>query len=139
MFHTLSCCFYGWLGTSQSQCVLMFPWKTLNKLMPDWKGLLTTWSPLKIFFITFVFPEYFEYLCLTVSAYGTLQVRWTFSYIMLKNGEDTLKILQTRHRSSHKRSYIKKGVLKNFAKFTGKCLCQTLFFNKVAGWNLHLY
>ena len=27
----------------------------------------------------------------------------------------------------------KKGVLKNFAKSTGKYLCQSLFFNKVAG------
>ena len=27
----------------------------------------------------------------------------------------------------------KKDVLKNFAKFTGKHLCQSLFFNKVAG------
>ena len=27
----------------------------------------------------------------------------------------------------------KKGVLKNFAKFTGKQMCQSLFFNKVAG------
>ena len=36
-------------------------------------------------------------------------------------------------RSSHQRCSIKKGVLKNFAKFTGKCLCQGLFFNKVAG------
>ena len=26
-----------------------------------------------------------------------------------------------------------KGVLRNFAKFTGKDLCQSLFFNKVAG------
>ena len=29
--------------------------------------------------------------------------------------------------------FYKKGVLKNFAKFTGKQLCQSLFFNKVAG------
>ena len=28
---------------------------------------------------------------------------------------------------------IKKGVLKNFAKFTGKYLCRSLFLNKVAG------
>ena len=28
---------------------------------------------------------------------------------------------------------IKQGVLKNLAKFTGKHLCQSLFFNKVAG------
>ena len=29
--------------------------------------------------------------------------------------------------------FCKKGVLKNFTKFTGKHLCQSLFFNKVAG------
>ena len=36
-------------------------------------------------------------------------------------------------RSSHQRRSIKKGVLKNFAKFTGKHLCQSLFFNTVEG------
>ena len=29
--------------------------------------------------------------------------------------------------------FFKKGVLRNFAKFTGKHLCQRLFLNKVAG------
>ena len=29
--------------------------------------------------------------------------------------------------------FCRKGVLRNFAKFTGKQLCQSLFFNKVAG------
>ena len=28
---------------------------------------------------------------------------------------------------------MEKGVLRNFAKFSGKHLCQSLFFNKVAG------
>ena len=28
---------------------------------------------------------------------------------------------------------MKKGVLRNFAEFTGKHVCQSLFFNKVAG------
>ena len=32
---------------------------------------------------------------------------------------------------------MKKGVLKNFAKLTGEHLCQSLFFNKVAG--IHIY
>ena len=35
--------------------------------------------------------------------------------------------------------FYNKGVLKNFAKFTAKHLCQSLFFNKVPGlslWNL---
>ena len=36
------------------------------------------------------------------------------------------------YRSSHQRCSMKKGVLKNFAKFTGKHLCQSLFINKVA-------
>ena len=38
----------------------------------------------------------------------------------------------TRNRSSYQRCFIKKGVLKNFTKFTGKPLYQSLFFNKVA-------
>ena len=36
-------------------------------------------------------------------------------------------------RSSRPDVFCKKGVLRNFAKFTGKHLCQSLFFNKVAG------
>ena len=36
-------------------------------------------------------------------------------------------------RSSHHRCSVRKGVLRNFAKFTGKHLWQSLFFNKVAG------
>ena len=36
-------------------------------------------------------------------------------------------------RSSQRRFSIKKGVLKNFAKFTGKYLCQNFSFNRVAG------
>ena len=30
--------------------------------------------------------------------------------------------------------FYKKGVLRSFTKFTGKHLCQSLFFNKVAGF-----
>ena len=36
------------------------------------------------------------------------------------------------NRSSYRRFSAKKGVLRNFAKFSGKYLCQNLFFNKVA-------
>ena len=36
-------------------------------------------------------------------------------------------------RSSRPDVFCEKGVLRNFAKFTGKHLCQSLFFNKVAG------
>ena len=37
-------------------------------------------------------------------------------------------------RSSHRRCSARKGVLRNFAKFMGKHLCQSLFFNKVYYW-----
>ena len=39
----------------------------------------------------------------------------------------------TNNRSSHQKCSMKKGVLKNFTKFTGKHLCQSLFYNKFAG------
>ena len=38
----------------------------------------------------------------------------------------------TLFRSSHQRCSMKKGVRENFAKFTGKHLCQSLFVNKAA-------
>ena len=36
-------------------------------------------------------------------------------------------------RSSHWRCSLRKGVLRSFLKFTGKHLCKSLLFNKVAG------
>ena len=36
-------------------------------------------------------------------------------------------------RSSHPEVFCRRGVLRNFAKSTGRHLCQSLFFNKVAG------
>ena len=44
-----------------------------------------------------------------------------------------LKLQQRCMRSSHMKVFCKTGVLRYFAKFTGKHLCQGLFFNKVAG------
>ena len=37
------------------------------------------------------------------------------------------------NRSNHWRCSVGRGVVRNFAKFTGKHLCQILFFNKLAG------
>ena len=36
-------------------------------------------------------------------------------------------------RRSYQRCSVKKGVLRNFKKFTAKHLCQSLSFNEVAG------
>ena len=38
----------------------------------------------------------------------------------------------TNYRRSHQRCSMKKSFLRNFTKFTGKHLCQSLFFNKIA-------
>ena len=46
---------------------------------------------------------------------------------------DVYRSLDILLRSSQRRCSVKKGVFRNFAKFTGKNLCQSLFFNKVAG------
>ena len=40
---------------------------------------------------------------------------------------------KTNNRSSRREVFCEKGVLRNFAKFTRKHLCQGPFFNKVAG------
>ena len=45
-----------------------------------------------------------------------------------------IKTLCHKSRNSRWRCSIKKGVLKNFAKFAGKHLCHSLFFNKLAGF-----
>ena len=42
-------------------------------------------------------------------------------------------------RSNHRRCSVKELVLRSFAKFTGKHLCQRLFFNKVAGLRMNLW
>ena len=40
---------------------------------------------------------------------------------------------ELKSRSSHQRCSMKKGFLRNFSKFAGKHMSQSLFFNKVAG------
>ena len=42
----------------------------------------------------------------------------------------------SKYRSSHQRCSVREGVLRNFAKLTGKQLCQSLIFNKVAEFRL---
>ena len=41
--------------------------------------------------------------------------------------------IRIEYRSSRQEVFCKKSVPKNFAKFTGKLLSQSLFLNKVAG------
>ena len=50
----------------------------------------------------------------------------------LKQWVDLLKTKKVYAQKQSRRVFCKKGVLRNLAKSTGKRLCQSLFFNKVA-------
>ena len=60
-----------------------------------------------------------------------LQIPAFKNYPKLKQKEPK-KSLVLSYRSSRQKCSVRKGVLGNFTKFTGKHLCQSLFFNKVA-------
>ena len=53
-----------------------------------------------------------------------------FSLALLMDG---INLILKCDKSSRPGVFGKKGVLRNFTKFTGKHLCQILYFNKVAG------
>ena len=49
----------------------------------------------------------------------------------MNSGKISITIVS--YRNSRPEVFCEKSVLRNFAKFTGKHLCQSLFFNNVAG------
>ena len=54
------------------------------------------------------------------------------------SNEEWNQLVHAGTHSTHRRCSIGKDALKNFAKLTGKHLCQSLFFSKVAGLGLQL-
>ena len=52
-----------------------------------------------------------------------------------KSTSNTSETFTYKSRSSHPDVFCEKDVLTNFAEFTGKHMCQSLFFNKVACCN----
>ena len=61
------------------------------------------------------------------------QIRNFSTFHIERSASSELVSFRTFSRSSHLEGFCKKGDLRNFAKFTGKHLCQSPFFNKVAG------
>ena len=51
----------------------------------------------------------------------------TIHILIFKRGVHALRVIRSRHQ----RCFVRKSGLRNFAKFTGKQLYQSLFFNKV--------
>ena len=66
-----------------------------------------------------------------------MALKYVHLYIYIKITTDTYTIqsqlMACMSRSSHQRCSIEIGVLKNFTKFKGKHLRQSVFLNKVAG------
>ena len=84
----------------------------------------TTWKVTKPFFehCLLLQPGGRKHLC------GTTNSSWKVS---LKNRcRKDWCFYYPHFRSSHRRCSVKKGVLRKFAKFTGKCPCQSLFIKK---------
>ena len=73
------------------------------------------------------------------------KISTTLSIHVMQKQRDVFKILSNIYgwvfhvRNSRPEVFRKKGVLKNFAKFTRKYLCQSLFFNKAAGLRPQTY
>ena len=60
-------------------------------------------------------------------------VEWLFNEVKTYFKFVSLKSQVRIGRSSHRRCSVREDVPRNFAKLKGKHLCQSLFFNKVAG------
>ena len=56
-----------------------------------------------------------------------------FEHIFFISFSDVPIVDFDQYRSSHRRCSVKKGVIRNFEKFAGKHLCQSVFFYKAAG------
>ena len=66
--------------------------------------------------------------CVSTANFQQVNADWVESYL---GPHQTFMI--ERYKAVVQKVFCKKGVLRNFAKFTGKHLCYSLFFNKVAG------
>ena len=80
------------------------------------------------------------YWILSQSFFKFLLIKWVLWIwapkfcCVIRSTSAFLKQSSNEYRSSYRKCSMKKGLPRNFAKFAGKQLCQSLFFNKVAGW-----
>ena len=90
------------------------------------------------------FPNEWKWIFLDIQQrYHNEDIFYSFFYReSLRMSDFIKKYCNKNHAHNFERSLEvatggdKKGFLRNFAKFTGKHLCQSLFFNKVAGIRL---
>ena len=70
------------------------------------------------------------YKCLFFTCDKTTQKNFTLC--KMKKNLTSFLTGKTASRSSRRKLFCKNGALKHFAKFTGKSLCQNIFFDKSA-------
>ena len=70
---------------------------------------------------------------MNIYSFKTFPFPFCYSFYFPFSAEIKSSLKSWNFRSSHRSCSFKKGVVRNFAKFAGKHLCQRLFFNKVAG------
>ena len=88
-----------------------------------------------------VFSRWPDSKLLPVTGNFIREVSWNHAKIQhgaLCNNGCRLLAVSYSFRNSRLEVLCEKGVLRNFTKFTGKHLCQSLFFNKVAGLSVFL-
>ena len=72
------------------------------------------------------------------SPLNSFEPSFAFPQVSIWNATQGWNGLGYISRSSHWRCSLRKGVVRSVAKFTGKYLCQSLFFNKVVGLSLQI-
>ena len=87
---------------------------------------VSTWFGLLIFFTNL---SVMEFLLRYLASFPLFSVIDAFEWFWMGDLHKNIQLMLDR--SSRAEVFCKKGVLKNIAKFTGKHLCQSLFFNKV--------
>ena len=75
----------------------------------------------------------FTFYSLIMSSYSRFFLLWNTFFLSQTFFISSKFLHPWWFRSSHRRCSVRKGVLRNFTKFTWKLLCQSFFFNKVAG------
>ena len=99
----------------------VFMGKQLNHIT-----IIIWWASVFCYF----FIHVVEVSCLIAWSFQETRIRFHVNFFF---NWDSLHARLNSHRGSHRRYSIKKGVLRNFTKCTGKHLCQSFFFNKVTG------
>ena len=129
--------FYKNIRKAINRILLRYSWKLFIKIFI--KVVAVSLSKWKIFQKqTFHLSTYF-YCARQKSKHNYISIKKTHPISLTFFSSKFLLFILVFHllcvsnnKCSHRRCSIKKVAIRNFAKFTGKHLCQSLFFNKVA-------